>query len=68
MGKTIPASFARTWTGEIQNWGCMLVHRKRILLLSVHVDDIQMTGKKQILAPMWKKLMKNVDIDDFTSF
>ena len=27
-----------------------------------------MDGKKQIMAPMWKKLMKNVDIDEPTSF
>ena len=27
-----------------------------------------MTGKKQNLAPMWKKLMKNVDIEEPTSF
>ena len=26
--------------------------------LSVYVDDIKMTGKKQNVAPMWKKLMK----------
>ena len=30
--------------------------------------DIKMAGKKQSLAPMWKKLMKNVDIEDSTSF
>ena len=27
-----------------------------------------MTGKKQNLAPMWKKLVKNVDLDELTSF
>ena len=47
---------------------CMFVHRKQGLFLSVHVDDIQMAGKKQNLAPMWKHLMKNVDIDEPTSF
>ena len=30
--------------------------------------DIKMAGKKQIMAPMWKKLMKNVDIGEPTSF
>ena len=43
---------------KIQNWGCMFVHRKQDLFLSVYVDDIKMAGKKQNLAPMWKKLMK----------
>ena len=27
-----------------------------------------MTGKKQNMFSMWKKLMKNVDIDESTSF
>ena len=27
-----------------------------------------MTGKKQTMAPMWKKMMKNVDIDKPTLF
>ena len=46
----------------------MFVHGKQWLFLSVYVDDIKMTGKKQNVAPMWKKLMKNVDIDEPTSF
>ena len=46
----------------------MFVHRKQGLFLSVYVDDIKMAGKKQNVAPMWKKLMKNVDIDEPTSF
>ena len=36
--------------------------QKAKLFLSVHVDDIKMSGKRQNLAPMWKKLMKYVDI------
>ena len=48
-------------------WECMFVHRKRRIFLSVYVDDIKMCGKKQNMAPMWKKLMKNVDIDEPTS-
>ena len=34
--------------------------------MSVHVDDLKMTGKKQHMAPVWKKLMKNVDLDEPT--
>ena len=33
-----------------------------------NVDDIKMAGKNQNMAPMWKKGMKNVDIDKSTSF
>ena len=46
----------------------MVVHRKRGLFISVRVDDIKIVGKKQNMAPMWKKLMKNVDLDEPTSF
>ena len=53
---------------KIPNWECMFVHRKQGRFLSVYVDDIEMAGKKQNMFSMWKKLMKNVDIDEFTSF
>ena len=29
---------------------------------------LKMAGKKQNMAPMWKKWMKNVDLDEPTSF
>ena len=32
------------------------------------VDDIKVAGKKQHLVPMWKKLIKHVDIEEPTSF
>ena len=50
------------------NWECKFVHRKQVLFLSKNVDDIEMAGEKQNMAPMWKKLMKNVDLDEPTSF
>ena len=53
---------------KIPSWECLFVHRKQGLFLSVHVDDIKMAGQKQNMAPMWKKLMKNVDIGEPTSF
>ena len=34
----------------------------------VCVDDIKMAAEKQNMAPMWKKLMKNVDFDEPASF
>ena len=46
---------------------CMFVHWKQELFLSVFADDIKMTGKKQNKAPMWKKLMKNVDLEESTT-
>ena len=44
------------------------VHRKQGLFLSVSVDDIIMTGRLQNIAPMWKKLMKFVDLGELTLF
>ena len=53
MGKTIRGSFIGTSVGKKSRlWECLCVHRKQ------YVDDIKMTGKKQNMAPMWKKLMK----------
>ena len=53
---------------KVPNWECLFVHRRQKLFLSVYVDDIKMAGKKQNLAPMWKKLVKDVDIEEPTSF
>ena len=39
--------------------------KTRIVLAGV---DVKMSGKKQNMAPMWKKLMKLVDLDEPTSF
>ena len=32
------------------------------------MGDIKMAGRKQNVAPMWKKLTKHVDLDEPTSF
>ena len=47
---------------------CLFVHRRQGLFLSVHVDDIKMAGKKRNMHTMWKKLMRNFDLDEPTSF
>ena len=46
----------------------MFVHRKEGLFLPVYVDDISMDGQMQSLALTWKNLMKNVEIEEPTSF
>ena len=53
---------------KVPKWECLFVLRKRGLFLSVDVDDIRMSGKRQNMVPMCKKLMKNVDLDEHTSF
>ena len=40
----------------------------RIILIGVCVDDIKMARNKQKMDPMWKDLMRNVDLDEPTSF
>ena len=53
---------------KIPNWECIFVHREKGLFLSVSVDDIKLAGKKQNLDPMWKRLNKEVDLGEPTSF
>ena len=47
---------------------CLLVHRKEGLFLSEDVDEIKMIGRTQNLSPLWKNLMKLVDLRELTSF
>ena len=41
---------------------------KKGLILSVSVDEVKLTGKKQNVDPMWKLLNKEVDLGEPTSF
>ena len=34
----------------------------------MYVEDIKLTGKKQNIDPMWKELLKEVDLGEPTSF
>ena len=69
MGTAIRRSINGTWMGESIKMGMLICTQKtNVILIGIRVDDIKMTGKKQILAPIWKKLMKNVDIEEPTSF
>ena len=63
--ETILRSFG--WE-KIPNWECMFVHRKQGLFLSEYGDAIKMAGRKWNMAPILKKLMKHVDIDEPTPF
>ena len=48
--------------------GNVYVDREKGLLLSVYVDDIKLIGKKQNISPTWKIQMKDVDLEESTSF
>ena len=49
-------------------WESLFVHGYMGLLLSVYVDDIKMAWTKHYLEPMWKSLMKYVDLEKPTQF
>ena len=68
MGKAIWEDPIETWLGENSNWKCLFVHLEKGLLSSVYVDDIKLAGKKQNVDPMWKVLIKEVDLGEPTSF
>ena len=53
---------------KIPNWECLFAHREKGLFLSVYVDDIKLTGKKQNPDSMWKLLNEEVDLEEPTSF
>ena len=48
--------------------GMLFVNREKGFFLSVYVDDIKMSGKKQNLDPMWKTFLKEVDLGEPSSF
>ena len=68
MGKATRESSIRTRLGKVPNWECLFVNRGKRLSSSVHVNDTKLAGKKQNIDPMWKVLMKDVDLGEPTSF
>ena len=53
---------------KVSNYECLLVQREKGLFLSVYVDDMKLSGKKQNINPMWKVRNKEVDLRERTSF
>ena len=53
---------------KVPHWDCLFVNREKGLFLSVCVDNIKLAGKKQNIDPMWKMLMKQVDLGEPTSY
>ena len=66
-GKGNSRKFYWNTSGKIPNWECLFENREKGLFLSVYVDDIKLAGKKQNIDPMWKGLMKEVDLGEPTS-
>ena len=53
---------------KVPDWDCLFVQCEKGLFLSVYVDDIELALKKQNIDPMWKVLMKELDVGEPTSF
>ena len=53
---------------KARTWECLFVHRQQGLFLSVHVEDIKMTGKEHNLEPMWNRLNKHDVLEKPTIF
>ena len=53
---------------KFSNWECLFVKQAKELFLSVYVENIKLAGKKQTIDPMWKILMKDIDLEEPTSF
>ena len=60
IGKAIWENPIETLLGENSNWECLFVHREIGLFLSVHVDDIKLTGKNKILIQCGNYSMKKL--------
>ena len=56
------------WEKKTTNWECLFVNREKGQFLSVFVDEKKLAGKKQNIDPMWKVLVKGVDLGEPTSF
>ena len=61
VGKTVRRHVLGSWMGKKYQLGsvCLFIEHEDCFL-SVHAHDTNMPWKKKNLAPMWKRLMKNV--------
>ena len=66
MGTTVRKGLIKNGWKKALAWECLFVHRQQGLLLFVYVDDIKMVGKKNNLQPMWKRWMKQIDLEKRT--
>ena len=68
LGKAIRESSMKKRLGKSSKLGFFFVNWERGLFLSVYVDDVKLAGKKQNINPTWKVPMKDVDLEEPTSF
>ena len=64
VGKPVRKGPDRERMGESSGKECLLVHRQQGLLLLAYVDDIKMARQQNHLQPIWKRWMKQVDLEN----
>ena len=68
MGKTVRKSIDGTWLGKSSDLGMSIRSQKNQNYSHRSTWMTSKAGKKQHLARLWKKLMKDVDTEEPTSF
>ena len=68
LGKVIRKVVLKYGWEKVPKLECLFVNREKRIFLSVYVEDIELTGKKQNINPTWKIFMKEVDLREPTSF
>ena len=69
MTKTVRGSSVGTWMGRRTDLGMSILFiENKDCSFRYSWMTLKMAGQTQNMAPMWKKLMKNVDLDETTSF
>ena len=52
----------------VPSWECMHYNKDQKLFLSIYADDFKLAGKRENIAPMWKKLKEFLTLDPPTEF
>ena len=68
VGTAMWESSVELWLGKSIKLGMLFRQLSKGLFVSVYLDDRKLSGKKQNIDPMWKVLMKDVDLWQPTSF
>ena len=48
---------------KMRGWDNVFQNKAKKLWLSVYVDDFKLVGAKENIAPMWKSLMRTIDLE-----
>ena len=63
LGAVLRQEHPAEWLQKMRGWDNVFQHRQKKLWLSVYVDDFKLVGDKDSIAPMWKALMRTIDLE-----